>query len=126
MEFLLAETNPAWSPSKMRQRLKNLSRQLLFAGQFFKLGKLALQTADLESALGKHIDQSPHQKIPFRTEAFPLAFVGNPLVAKNLQDLADLLKNLPSQAPALFALPKTFVKVHMFTRTYIHPDRQRI
>jgi hypothetical protein len=37
-------------------RLKNLSRKISFGDQFFKLGQLALQTADLESALGEHID----------------------------------------------------------------------
>jgi hypothetical protein len=30
-----------------------------------------------------------------------------------------LLKNLPSQAPALFALPKALLNVNMFIRTYL-------
>jgi hypothetical protein len=120
-KFLIAETNPTWPTSQLMQRLKNLSRQLLFNDPLFQLRKLALQTTDLKPALGKHIDQGAHQKVPFRTKAFPLPFVGNPLVPKNRQDLADLLKNLPSQAPALFALPKAFVDVNMFIRTYLPP-----
>jgi hypothetical protein len=31
----------------------------------------------------------------------------------------DLLKDLPSQAPALFALPKALVNLNMFIRTYL-------
>jgi hypothetical protein len=124
-ELLIAKTKPVLSADHMTPRWKNLSGQLFFGGQIFNLGKLALQAADLASTLWNQIDQGPHQKVPFRTKALPLPFVGNPLVSKNLEDLADLLRNLPGQAPALFALPKALVKVHVFTGTYLDSDCQR-
>jgi hypothetical protein len=41
------------------------------------------------------------------------------LIPQDLKNVSDLLKNLPSQAPALLALTEALVDIHMFTGTYI-------
>jgi hypothetical protein len=75
----------------MKRRLKALSRELTVADQSFKIGKFTLKTAQVSAAVGNYIDQGPYQKVPLRTKPLPLAFIGDPLVTKNLQDLADFL-----------------------------------
>ena len=99
--------------------LKNISRQFVFAGQFLELGKFAFQAADLGPTLHNEVHQRADHEITLSPKAFPFALVGYPLVAQDLEDLADLLKNLPSEAPALLAFPQAFVQIHaVFTRTY--------
>jgi hypothetical protein len=59
-------------------------------------------------------------RTPFSTlSAKPphLPFPRYPLIAKDLEHLTDLLKRLPSQAPAVLALVKAFLKANMFTGT---------
>jgi hypothetical protein len=41
----------------------------------------------------------------FCSQPVHLAFVGYPLIAEDLKNLPDLLKDLPGEASALFALP---------------------
>ena len=67
--------------------------------------------------MGNQIDQCPNQEITLRSEPFPFTFIWDPLIPQNLENVPDLLKDLPSQAPALFALPKTLVDVNMFIGT---------
>jgi hypothetical protein len=50
---------------------------------------------NLTTALRNQIGQSPKEKITLGT-ALSLTFVGYPLIAKDLEDLPDLLKHLPS------------------------------
>ncbi len=57
------------------------------------------------------------RKSPSARNRFPLPFIWDPLIPENLENVPDLLKSLPSQAPALLALSKALLDVHMFTRT---------
>ena len=46
------------------------------------------------------------RKSTLGSEPLRLALVGYPLIAEDLEDLPNFLKELPSQAPALLALPE--------------------
>jgi hypothetical protein len=125
-QFCLAKANPFLPAGKMTHRLKDLSRQIAFPNESFKISEFTFKAAQVSAAVGNQIDQGPNQEITLRSEPFPFTFIWDPLVAKNLEDLANLLKHLPGEAPALFALSKTLIKVHMFTRTYSRFDCQSI
>jgi hypothetical protein len=71
--------------------LKNISWQLMLAGQVLKFGKFIFQPADLRPALYDETHQSPNQKIAFRSKPFHLAFIGYSLIAEDLEDLPDFL-----------------------------------
>ena len=64
--------------------MKNIPRQLVFAGQYLEFGKFTFQTADLRPALHHQIYQCTDQKIALCTEALPFALVWYPLVAEDL------------------------------------------
>jgi hypothetical protein len=84
--------------------LKNVSRQLMFAGQFLEFGKFTFHSADLGPALHNEIHQPTDQKISLGTEALLLAFVQYPLIPEDLEDLADLPEDLPREARRLCSL----------------------
>ncbi|HYZ72467.1 MAG TPA: hypothetical protein VE641_05265 [Chthoniobacterales bacterium] len=46
----------------------------------FKIGKFTFKAAQVSAALGSQIDQGPNQEITLRSEPFPFAFIGNPLI----------------------------------------------
>jgi hypothetical protein len=101
-------------------RLKQISRQLAFAREFLKLRKVLPELMNLAAALRDQISQSPEQEITLSTEALPLAFVGCPLVAKNPENLSDLLEYLAAEAPALLADLQTFVNVHLCSAEHVN------
>jgi hypothetical protein len=118
-QFCFAKANPFLPAGEMTHRLKDLSRQITFAGQSFKSGKFTFKTAQVRAAVSNQVEQGPHQEITLRsgTVSSPLRTgSADPLRS---QDVPDLLKDLPGQAPALFAFPKALLNVHMFIGTYI-------
>ena len=80
----------------MMDRLKDISRQIASSCHFLKLRKVLSELMNLTAALRNQINQSPAQEITLGPEPLHLAFVGYPLVTKNLENLPDLLKDLPS------------------------------
>jgi hypothetical protein len=99
----LAKAESSLPADQVMHCLKDITRQLMFAGQFLEFGKFTLQAADLGPALHHQINQRTNQKITLGTEALPFALIGYPLITQDLQNVPDLLKNLPGQAPALLA-----------------------
>ena len=89
-------------------RLKHISRQVAFSCEFLKLRKVLSKLMNLAAALRDQISQSPQNEITFGTEAFQLPFVRYSLIAQDLEDLSNFLKDLPGQTSALFALLKRF------------------
>jgi hypothetical protein len=49
-QFCFAKANPFLSAGEMTHRLKDLSRQITFAGQSFKIGKFVFKTAQVSAA----------------------------------------------------------------------------
>jgi len=97
----------------MMHCLKNVSRQFVFGCTFLKFFKVLSEQMNLTATLRDQIGQSPNQEIPFGAKPLHLTLMGYPLVSQDLKNLADLLEHLPSQAPALFALPETFINIHI-------------
>ena len=56
-QFCLAKTNPFLPAGEMTHRLKDLSRQITFANESFKIRKFMLKTAQASAAVGNQIDQ---------------------------------------------------------------------
>jgi len=51
-QVCLTQTNPCLAAGEVTHRLKALSRQIVFANEFFKIGKLVLQTTQVSAAVG--------------------------------------------------------------------------
>jgi hypothetical protein len=64
----------------MTHRLKDLSRQITFANEFFKIGEFPFKTAQVSAAVGNQIDQGPNQEITLCPEPFLFTFVRDPLI----------------------------------------------
>ena len=79
-QFCLAKANPFLPPGEMTHCLKDLSRQITFANEPFKIGKFTFKTAQVSAAVGNQIDQGLNQEITLRSEALPFTFIWDPLI----------------------------------------------
>ena len=64
----------------MTHRLKDLSRQIMFANEPFKIGKFTFKAAQVSAAVGNQIDQGPNQEITLRSQPFLFTFIWDPLI----------------------------------------------
>ena len=111
-------------PFKVKRTLspKPIINAIAFVCELLKLLKVLPKIMDLAPALRDQISQSSEQEITFGTEALSLAFVGYPLITKDLEHLADLLKQLPSTCQATrrlcsLWLRRSWISIYMFKRT---------
>ena len=79
-QFCLAKADPLLPAGEMTHRLKDLSRQITFANESFKIDKFTFKTAQVSAAVGNQIDQGPNQEITLRSEPFPFTFIWDPLI----------------------------------------------
>jgi hypothetical protein len=81
-QFCLAKADPFLPAGKMTHHLKDLSRQITFSNESFKIGKFIFKAAQVSTAVGNHIDQGPNQEITLCSEPFSFTFIWDPLIPK--------------------------------------------
>jgi hypothetical protein len=79
-QFRFAKSNPFLPAGQMTHGLKDVSRQITFANQSFKIGKFTFKATQVSATVWNQIDQGANQEITLRSEPFPLTFVADPLV----------------------------------------------
>jgi hypothetical protein len=79
-QFCLAKANSFLPAGEITHRLQDLSRQITFANESFKIGKFTFKAAQASAAVGNQVDQGPNQEITLRSEPFPFTFMWDPLI----------------------------------------------